>query len=236
MTQTKTLLLLLMLSATLGCASAGAWKYKPKAERMTDAPAAQRVAVLPFEDRRPEVNSNKTLIYLIPLMPYGWSDYDEIEGASGFLAHSSYQIRPGEDLAKAMVSELKAANLYEEVFYTDRQAQPDVDLFLQGYVESFKYEGKVISYCLSIYGPLLWILGLPAGTSTNTLTVGMELRRASDGEVLWRSGPYTDERGTTMGLYYNWGDEFLGYTEMMQIATAGWVDELASLVGADARP
>ncbi|RKY17634.1 MAG: hypothetical protein DRQ55_15300 [Planctomycetota bacterium] len=231
----RSALLLLSLVLTLGCSSAGAWKYRPLSHRRTAAPAPQRVAVLPFEDRRAEVNSNKALIYLIPLMPYGWMDYDEIEGASGFIAHAAYQIRPAEDLAKAVVSELEAANLFDEVFYTDRREQPDVDLILQGYVEQFHYEGKLISYCLSIYGPLLWIFGLPAGHARNTLAVGLELRRAADGEVVWRSAPTLDERSVTIGLYYDWGEEFEGYPEMMQDAALAWVDGLTRYVESGAR-
>jgi hypothetical protein len=43
-----------------------------------------------------------------------------------------YQVRPGEDLAKAVVAELRVANLFAEVFYTERERDPSIDLLLQG--------------------------------------------------------------------------------------------------------
>jgi hypothetical protein len=192
--------------------------------------SSSRVAVLPFDDRRPEGNSNKVLLYLIPINPIGPFDYNQIEGGSAFHTHSSYQIRPPEDLAKAVVSEVNAAKLFSEVFYTERKQEPQVDYFLQGSVDEFRYEGKLISYGLSVYGPLLWFLGLPAGHTKNSLEVSLELRRAEDGEVLWRSEPARAERTITTGLYYNWGKEFDGYPLMMQEATRDWIEELGSFI------
>lgn len=224
----------LLLILTLGCASAGAWKYQPVARPYGTQPIASwRVAVLPFEDRRPEGNSNKILLYLIPINPIGPFEYNQIEGGSGFLTHASYQVRPPEDLAKALVSELNSANLFSEVFYTERQHEPGVDYFLQGYVDEFRYEGKIISYGLSVYGPLLWFLGLPSGHTKNSLSVGLELRRAADGEVVWRSQPRRAERTLTSGLYYNWGKEFDGYPIMMQGSATTWIDGLSSFIKAN---
>jgi hypothetical protein len=223
----------LVLLLALGCASAGAWKYEPVSRSLGPQPlVSSRVAVSPFEDRRPEGNSNKILLYLIPINPIGPFEYNQIEGGSGFLTHASYQVRPPEDLAKAIVSELVSANLFGEVFYTERRQEPGVDYFLQGYVDEFRYEGKIISYGLSAYGPLLWFLGLPSGHTKNSLSVSLDLRRAADGEVVWRSQPIRAERTMTSGLYYNWGREFDGYPIMMQDAARTWIDGLASFVRA----
>jgi hypothetical protein len=189
-----------------------------------------RAAVLPFEDRRPEGNSNKVLLYLIPLVPFGSLEYNQIEGGGAFLTHAAYQVRPREDLAKALVADLEAAELFTEVFYTERQAEPGVDYFLKGYVDEFLYKGKIISYGLSVYGPALWFLGLPAGHTTNSLSVSLELVRASDNEVLWRSETVRDERSVTMGLYYNWGKEFDAYPRMMQEAVTSWISEVSALL------
>jgi len=224
-------ILALLVICSLGCASAGAWKYEPISQGVPGKPlSSSHVAVLPFDDRRPEGNSNKILLYLIPLSPFGPFEYNQIEGASAFHTHASYQIRPSEDLAKAVVSEVEAANLFDEVFYTERSQEPGVDYFLQGYVDDFRYEGKIFSYGLSVYGPVLWFLGLPAGHTKNSLEVGLELRRAADGDVVWRSDPARAERTLTSGLYYNWGKEFDGYPLMMQAAAGEWTQGLGSFV------
>ena len=216
---------------TLGCASSGAWKYEPVSQQLAPHPlAASRVAVLPFEDRRPQGNSDKKLLYLIPLVPWGSFEYNQIEAGSGFLTHAAYQIRPAEDLAKAVVAELAKANLFQEIFYTEREQEPGVDYFLKGGVDEFRYDGRLYSYGFSAYAPYFWLFGLPAGRTKNSLDVSLELRRAGDGEVLWRSHPDRMERSLTSGLYYNWGKEFESYPQMMQEAARQWVEELSSYV------
>ncbi|HIF94211.1 MAG: hypothetical protein ABGX04_13165 [Myxococcales bacterium] len=77
-------------------------------------------------------------------MPIGPFRYERVESGAGFLTHASYQIRPAEDLAKAVVEELKRTNLFEEVFYTEREKEPNVDLFLQGSVTDMTYSGGII--------------------------------------------------------------------------------------------
>lgn len=231
MRQQRSVLLCLVVAAVLGCSSAGAWHYEPASGDLPRARLADvRVGVLPFVDSREEGNKNRTLLYLIPLMPFGTMNYNQVEGAAGFLTHSSYQVRPGEDLAKAVVAELRAANLFTEAFYTEREKDPGIDLLLQGYVQELKYEGKLISYGLSVYGPALWLVGLPAGHTKNTLKVGLELRKAGSNEVLWRSNPQPMKSTVTLGLYYNWGKEFDGYPKMMKEQVDAWLDELSEFV------
>jgi hypothetical protein len=186
-----------------------------------------RVAVLPFEDLRGTDNSSSTFIYLIPGVPIGPMSYDQLESGSAYLTHASYQIRPSEDLAKAVVGELKKANLFKEVFYTEREREPDIDYILRGRVVDMRYSGGIISYGLSVYGPNLWLIGLPAGYTTNYLEVSLELQTV-DGRIVWRSDPFKEEWKKTMGLYYNWGDEFDGYPLMMEKATQQWVSGLQS--------
>jgi hypothetical protein len=131
------------------------------------------------------------------------------------------------DLAKAMVGELKKANLLNEVFYTEPEREPNIDYILRGRVVDMGYSGGIISYGLSVYGPLLWWIGLPAGYTTNYLEVSLELQTV-DGRIVWQSGPFKREWKKTMGLYYNWGEEFDGYPLMMEEAARQWVSGLQS--------
>ena len=185
----------------------------------------------PSKTDGPRGNFNGFLLYLIPINPIGPFNYNQIESASLFFSHISYQVRPKEDLAKALVSELNSANLFIEVFYTERPHEPGVDYVLQGYVDEFRYEGKVISYGLSAYGPLLWFFGLPGGHTRNSLSVGLELRGAADGTVVWRSQPTVAERTMWLNpIYYNRDKEFDGYPIMMQDAASTWIDGLSSFL------
>jgi hypothetical protein len=193
-----------------GCDTRAAFSYHLSPRVSADgAPLPLKVAVLPFRDMRGEKNTNAVLLYLIPLMPYGPINYDRPDAANGFLFHSAYNFRPSEDLAKAAVEELQQNQFFSEVFLTQREHEPGVDLILSGEIAEARYDGKLISYGLSVEGPLLWIFGLPAGTTHNGLVLSMELKRASGGERVW-SHKISGDWGKTVGLYYNWAADFDG--------------------------
>jgi hypothetical protein len=196
--------------ATCGCASRAAFNYQLSPRVTTsDTPLPLTVAVLPFQDLRSETNTNALLVYLIPLMPYGFINYDRPDGANWFVFHAAYNFRPSEDLAKAAADELKQNRLFSEVFATQREHEPNVDLILSGEIYEARYDAKMISYGLSVYGPMLWFFGLPAGTTHNGLILNMTLKRASDGQVAWSHG-VSGNWGATFGLYYNWAVDFDG--------------------------
>jgi hypothetical protein len=48
-----------------------------------------------------------------------------------------------------------------------------------------KYEGKIITYGLSVYGPLLWFFGFPAGYTSNGLTLTMKLAKTPESPAIW---------------------------------------------------
>ncbi|NOY69335.1 MAG: hypothetical protein GXP53_07575, partial [Deltaproteobacteria bacterium] len=47
--------------------------------------------------------------------------------------------------------------------------------FISGSILSTQYKGKLFSYGLSVYGPVLWFIGFPATTIQNELSVEMAL-------------------------------------------------------------
>jgi len=71
---------LLLAAALAGCASSRSWSYTPESRSAIDPLANVSVIVLPFEDRRLKENSNLIMMYLIPLMPFGWATYHTPEG------------------------------------------------------------------------------------------------------------------------------------------------------------
>lgn len=199
-----------------GCASKAAFSYKPSEnQEKSSEKLPLRVAVMPFEDLRGESNTNAAIAYLIPLMPFGPINYDRPDGANGYLFHSSYNFRPSEDLAKATIDEFKSKNVFEEIFLTQREKEPNIDMLMTGVIRETKYNGKIISYGLSAYGPLLWFIGLPAGHVTNTLDFSIELKRVSDGEIVWKHD-VKKECSKVSGLYYNWATEFDCYPTMLR--------------------
>jgi len=205
----------LMTLSLVGCATRASFVYKPSGPVATGAKTLPlKVAVNNFEDERQNENTNASVLYWIPLVPYSSLTYDRPDGANGFLFHSAYNFRPSEDYARAVVDELRQNGYFEEVFQTQRQNEPNVDLIVTGKIKKSRYDAKFISYGLSVYGPVLWFLGLPVGTTHNEVDLVLEMRRASDKRLLW-SHEVKGEYEKTVGFYYNWGADFDGYPAIL---------------------
>jgi hypothetical protein len=216
-----------------GCASRAAFNYKPSDVSLNQKEKLPlKVAVMPFEDKRGDSNTNASLLYLFPLMPFGPIDYDRPDGANGYLFHSSYNFRPSEDLAKAAIEEFKANNIFDEIFLTQRENEQNIDMLMTGVIRETDYNGKIISYGLSAYGPLLWFIGLPAGHITNTLDFSMQLKRVSDGKIVWMHD-IKKECSRVSGLYYNWAADFDCYPLMLKEGLAEGVEKLLKEIEID---
>lgn len=183
----------------VGCASQKAWKYGAESFISGTPPLLNKtVVVTPFNDQRINENSNMLAMYLIPLMPFGWQDLNTPEGVSGHVNSGLWQWRPNEDIAKAAYEELNNSNVFKEVFYSTRASEGD--LVLQGTIKSTKYNGKIITYGLSGYGPMLWLIGLPAANVSNELIVSFKLEDRKNNKVLWEK-EYKDEVSHTSVIY-----------------------------------
>ena len=77
-------------------------------------------------------------------MPYGWQELNTPEGVERHCQSGLWQWRPNEDIAKATA-------------FTNRSSEGE--LTLEGNIKSTKYDGKIITYGLSVYGPLFWFFG-----------------------------------------------------------------------------
>jgi hypothetical protein len=210
-----------------GCASRGAFVYEPgDIVNVDNKKLPFKVAVMPLTDKRQHENSNAVFLYLIPLMPFGMLNYDRPDTANGYTTHASYNFRPTEDLAKATVEELKQNKFFEEVFFTQREKEPGIDMIMSGELRDTKYKSKLITYGLSVEGPLLWFVGLPSSYVTNSVDFSLQLKRVSDGVVVW-SHDVKAEWDKTAGLYYNWGTEFDGYPLMVKNGLVEGMKKLA---------
>jgi hypothetical protein len=94
-----------------------------------------------------------------------------------------WQFRPADDFARAVAQEVDNARIFRETFVGNRAS--DADYVLLGEITSTKYEGKIISYGLSAYGPMLWLFGFPASTTSNELTVTLKLAKTPSTPAIW---------------------------------------------------
>jgi hypothetical protein len=153
-----------------GCSSQRAWVYRPNSHAGGAAAGAERIVVLPFQDGRRNVNSNRIGLYMVPIFPFGWANYEVPEGVMQHVTSAMWtNYKPTEDYAKALAEELRATGLFREAFFDFKEGE--ADLAVHGEIVSTKYHGKVLSYGLSLYGPMLWFIGLPAGTVSNDLAL-----------------------------------------------------------------
>ena len=199
MHKSRILILITISLSLIGCASQKAWKYGPEPFISGVPPQVNKtVVVTPFNDQRINENSNMVAMYLIPLMPFGWQDLNTPEGVQAHVSSGLWIWRPNEDIAKASYEELNSSNLFKEVFYSTRASEGD--LVLQGTIKSTKYDGKLFTYGLSVYGPVLWFIGLPAANVSNELVVSFKLEDRKNNKVLWEK-EYRDEVSHTSVIY-----------------------------------
>jgi hypothetical protein len=215
---TRLIARLFLLVALAGCNTQAKWTY-PLDPSVLFRSNTQRsglvVAVLPFKEARPVTNRSATfLLYLIPLVPYGFVDYERPEAARMFNTIAAFQMQLDEDLGKAATRSFEDSGLFRRVYFTLGGEIREADLILRGTALHTTYNGKVISYGLSAFGPLLWFFGLPAGTSTNLLDIKLSLTDRDDRE-LW-SHAFSRDDTITQGLYYNWGNDALQFAGLFQ--------------------
>lgn len=219
-----------LLIALAGCNTQAKWTYPLDPSVLyrsnVQRPRELVMAVLPFREARPVTNRSATfLMYLVPLMPYGWVNYERPEAARTFNTIAKYELQLDEDLGKAATRSFDDSRLFRRVYFTLGGETREADLVLRGTVRHTTYNGKVISYGLSVYGPLLWIFGLPAGTSTNLLDIALSLADRDDHE-LWTYS-FSQEDTITQGLYYNWGNDTLQFANLFQTSMNEALQHLA---------
>lgn len=233
---TYPILLLGIAALCTGCGTTAKFVYPAdptKLAHLSEKPRYDKeVAVLPFEELRGDKNSSGTIwLYVIPLMPCGWCEYQRPDAARMFMSISEFDFNPHEDLAKAAVTSLQQSGLFKDAYFTYGGEKANADLLFTGQIQSTTYKGVIYSYCLSVEGPLLWLIGLPAGSSQDDLSLKFELKDAKTNEKLWEH-TYSGEKKIIQGLYYRFGYDVMGYSELMEnIMNDAVVDMDKSLQG-----
>jgi hypothetical protein len=197
-----------------GCASEKAWVYHANSYAVLDNQSSNTVSVLPFDDARESENDNMVGIYAIPLSPFGYQDLNCPEGESHH-ANSGLWVnfKPTEDFPKALAEDLRNTHLFADAFFDFRQASGDY--CVKGKIINTKYEGRIISYGLSIEGPLLWLLGLPATWTQNELSIEMSLVDVKTKKTIF-SKTYTADPRSGCSWIYCMNNDFR-YAEMLAV-------------------
>jgi len=225
--------LLLALGPLLACNTQAKWTYPvdPQALYRTPLkPTELVIGVLPFREERPVTNRAATsLLYMIPLMPYGWVTYERPEAARMFNTIAEYQFSVDEDLGKAAARSLEQSGLFRRVYFTLGGETREADYLFQGTARRTLYEGRIFSYGLSVVGPLLSLIGLPLGESINTIDLEYQLVDP-DGRVAW-SHTTSGEDSTIQGFFYNYGNDALNFATLMEKSMNEALEDLAPHVG-----
>ncbi len=200
------------ITLTAGCSSQKAWVYKANSYPAATASTGKKVVVTPFTDGRQNENQNDVLMYMIPIVPCGWQHLDVPEGTQSHITSGLWvNYKPTEDYPKALAEDLRSTGLFSEASFDYRKG--DSDYVVSGKIINTRYDGYVISYGLSVYGPLLWFVGFPAGSVGNNLSVELSLSDAKTEKPIF-SKVYTATPHKGVTWIYVMENDF-NYPEML---------------------
>lgn len=200
--------------------------------------ATKSIAVMPFMDQRgtkyfdpsqaaqsavrPAGDHGSFYLGFIPFLPFGYVEKEQPENSEDFVSLGRFHFDVQNDLAEAAYLSLKSSNLFSSVKRANNAAQAaDADYIWRGSVSSTFYRGRMFSYCITyFFSPILWVVGVPQGSSTNELAVKFELVERASGKVVWdydfRNSDYLNH-----WLYARVGQDVSMYPMLMKQAMNG---------------
>jgi len=187
----------------------------------------EKVAVLPFEDARSNINHNMWGMYLIPLMPFGWQDYSTPEGMQMHMTSGLWlNYKPTEDFPKALAEDLRNTGLFSDAFFDYRREESD--FAVEGKILNTQYNGRIITYGLSVYGPDLWIIGFPATWTENQLSIEVSLVNSQTDRTLF-SKTYTAPPEKRLSWLYVIKNDF-EYPDMLREVNKEFCQDIKPVV------
>jgi len=218
---------ILLVVLTSGCATQKSWVYKPSRYTPPAIVSTNTLVVLPFEDHRSDINNNKIMLYMIPFFPCGWCDMNSPEGIQMHVTSGMWMnYKPTDDFASALASEINSASIFKEAYLGNRKT--DADYYVNGTILSTRYKGKIYSYGFSVYGPLLWFFGLPAGSFSNELSVELSCFDSKTNQRILSKTYAAPPQGKVFFLYSM--DSDFNYAEMLQPVYKQFVTELSKTI------
>ena len=195
--------------------------------------AAKSVAVMPFMDQRgmgyiapgqaapahPVGDHGSFFLGLIPLMPFGYVEKTQPENSEDFVSLGRFHFDVQNDLAAASIASLKSSGLFSNVVKANNAAQAaNADYIWRGTVTSTFYRGRMFSYGITYcFSHILWIVGVPYGSSTNELGVKFELVDRTSGNVVWDFS-YLESDYLNHWIYARVGKDVSIYPQLMKEA------------------
>lgn len=190
--------------------------------------ATKSVAVMPFMDRRGLAadravgDHGSFFLGFLPLLPYGYVEKEQPENSEDFVSLGRFHFDVQNDLATAAATSLKSSGLFSSVTKANNAAQAaNADYIWRGSVSSTFYRGRMFTYTLTYFvSPLLWVVGLPSGSSTNELAVKFELVDRASGSVVWE---YSYDKSDYLNhwIYARVGKDTSIYPRLMKEAMNG---------------
>lgn len=202
----------LVLVLGSGCSGQKSWVYRANSFGTPAVTSDKKIAVMPYGDSRPSENNNFWAMYLIPAAPFGWQSYNTPEGASMHMNSGLWvNFKPTEDFPKALAEDLRNTHMFSDAFFDYRRESGD--FAVNGKILNTKYNSKIFSYCGSVYGPDLWLVGFPATWTENQLSVELSLVDAKTQKELFDKIYTAKPRSNVNWIYYLNSD--FNYGEML---------------------
>ena len=232
---------LLVSLSMAGCLGSREWTYPPfpsQAYLNTKAVEAHpvRLVVFPLEDQRGMTVQEDTWKAAIPLVWQVVTAYDRPETVPDPEHVDKLIFDPPHDFARAVVAEIRNANIFSSVTFLDGAQQVSSDDFvLRGRLRSTRWERKLSTYLLGPFGPLVWMAGFPMGTVTTSVLMDLELTSAEDpSRVLWDFA-MEFEGQVWDGVYYGLEDAVMHYPQAVQEALRPALPALIGVMSANAQ-
>lgn len=214
---------LLIMSLTItGCLGSRDWDYPPPPENTyLEVTADQKVdgslVVVPLDDKRGTEVREQYWASVIPFVPYASSTYDRPETIASPAPVDKVSFSPSRDFARALAEEIRKTNIFTSVTFVDKdQPLPPSDFVLRGRLYSTRWERHISTYGLGPAGTVLWVAGLPLGTTETDVELFAQIARAGEPDnVLWGFAMEFEAKETD-SLYRGLEDSVTNYPRGLQ--------------------
>lgn len=218
----KLLPIIMIAIFAVSCSTQKAWVYSPNSwtkEKSID----KSVVVKTFNDKRLNKNSNLQGLFWVPAVPFGWFKLNIPEASTTHTTSGMWlNYNPKEDYAKALVEELNAAAVFKEASFDDRITNSDY--YFEGKIISTLYKSKEFSYCASFAGIYIWLIGAPACSVSNELSIEITCYKTSDNSVLFQK-TYTATKYKKIGWIYSLPNDF-AYPDLLKEVYQNLIQDL----------
>ena len=214
---------LLIVSLTItGCLGSRDWAYPPPPEKTylgvtADQKVDGSLVVVPLTDKRGNEVREQYWAAAIPFIPHATAVYDRPETVSNPSPVDEVSFAPSRDFARALAEEIRKTNIFSSVTFVDQgQPLPASDFVLQGRLYSTRWERNISTYLLGPAGTVLWLAGLPLGTTETDVEMFAQITRAGEPDnVLWGFAMEFEAKETD-SLYRGLEDSVTNYPRGLQ--------------------